>query len=184
MIIIDGLSFSYGGKKIFEDLTLELPDGVCCIQGISGRGKTTLLRLIAGLEKADGGKISGVPERVAYMFQEDRLLPWQSAAGNVAAVLPKYWAEEAGGWLAAVELQHEADSLPENLSGGQRRRISLARTLAFGGDLLILDEPFEGLDPDLTARMVELIRSRSSNVLVTAHSAYETGLWGGTGIVL
>lgn len=184
MIRIDGLCFSYGGKEVFKDFFLELPAGVCCIRGVSGRGKTTLLRLIAGLLRPDRGTISGVPERVSYMFQEDRLLPWKSAAGNVAAVLPKHRAEEAGFWLDAVELGKEADSLPENLSGGQRRRISLARALAFGGKLLLLDEPFEGLDPGLTARMVDLIKSHFPDILVTSHSAYETELWGGTGIVL
>lgn len=184
MIKMSGLCFSYGGKEVFQDLSLELPDGICCIQGASGRGKTTLLRLIAGLLKPDCGSISGVPEQVAYLFQEDRLLPWKSAAGNVSAVLPKNRVDEAKFWLAAVELRGEADSLPENLSGGQKRRISLARALAFGGDLLILDEPFEGLDPGLTERMVVLVKSHFSDILVTSHSAYETELWGGTGIIL
>lgn len=184
MIKITGLSFSYGEKRIFDGLSLELPDGVCCMEGVSGRGKTTLLRLIAGLEKPSGGTISGVPARIAFMFQEDRLLPWLSAEANVAAVLPKSRADEAKKWLGAVELGNELAALPENLSGGQRRRIALARALAFGGDLLILDEPFEGLDPALTERMTALVRDLAADVLVTSHSDFQTELWGGTRIIL
>jgi ABC-type nitrate/sulfonate/bicarbonate transport system ATPase subunit len=184
VIKVTDLRFSYGEKRIFDGLSLELPDGVCCMEGASGRGKTTLLRLIAGLEKPSGGTISGVPEKIAFMFQEDRLLPWLSAEANIAAVLPKSRAEEVKKWLCAVELENEAAALPENLSGGQRRRVALARALAFGGDLLILDEPFEGLDPALTERMTALVRGVAADVLVTSHSAFQTALWGGTRIVL
>ena len=184
MIWIEKLSFSFGNKTVFEGLSLVFPDGICCLEGISGFGKTTLLRLVAGLLQPSRGTISGVPGRVSFMFQEDRLLPWLTAGENVAAVLPRGRAGEAARWLREVELEDERGALPENLSGGQRRRVALARALAFGGDLLIMDEPLEGLDPGLSARMAALVKGSVRNVIVTSHSAYESDLWGGTRIRL
>lgn len=184
MIRIDQVCFSYENKLVFDGLSLGLPNGVCCIEGDSGIGKTTLLRLIAGHMVPTAGTITGVPQRVAYMFQEDRLLPWQNAQSNVAAVLSKSRGSEAVKWLASVELEKERDALPENLSGGQRRRVALARALAYGGKLLILDEPFKGLHPSLTERMAELVKNLGADVIVTSHSEYETKLWGGTRILL
>lgn len=179
MIEVNNLSFAYGDKQIFRDYSLRIPDGTTCLSGCSGCGKTTLLYLIAGLLSPHKGKITGVPERVAFMFQEDRLLPWFSAEQNVAAVLPKDRKDEARGYLRGVELENEADSMPHNLSGGQKRRVALARTLAFEGNLIILDEPFKGLDNALIARLVPIILSQNVPVIAATHSPEEMKLLGG-----
>ncbi len=182
MIRISDLDFSYGDKVVFESFSLDVPSPVAVVTGPSGGGKTTLLRLIAGLEKPGRGTIDNVPGRVAFMFQEDRLLPWLTAAQNVAAVLPRSRRHTAGTYLEMVELSAEAGTKPGELSGGQRRRIALARALAYGGDLLVLDEPLKGLDPGLTERIVPKILTFGADIIVTSHSDFETKLWGG-GIV-
>lgn len=175
MINIKNLSFAYDGCRIFDGFSAELSKSVC-IYGASGRGKTTLMRLIAGLEKPDSGKITGVPERVSYMFQEDRLLPWFTAEQNVASVLTRDRKSEAREWLQRVELSEQADSFPSEMSGGQQRRMSLARALAYEGELLLLDEPFKGLDEALTERMAELVLSSKTMFIAAVHAQRELEL--------
>lgn len=178
MMQIENLRFSYGNKEIFNGFNHTF-ESVTCITGPSGCGKTTLLRLIAGLEKPRGGRIVGAPARPAMLFQEDRLLPWLTARQNVAAVLPGTERGSAADWLAKTELADFMDALPENLSGGQKRRVALARALCYGGDLLILDEPFKGFDPALTKRMAALIRAQEIPVVAAVHSPEEMALLGG-----
>lgn len=179
MITVQNLSFSYGEKKILENVSFAFPSAVTCIEGPSGCGKTTLLRLIAGLEKPDSGLISGVPFKISFLFQEDRLLPWFTAEENIRAVLPKGRKQEAAAWLSAVELSQEAEKRPENLSGGQRRRVALARALAYDGSLLILDEPFKGLDHALIKRLAPLVLSKNVPIIMTSHAPEEAELLGG-----
>ena len=142
---LKNVSFSYGNTEICRDLSWQLPScGVVCLWGPSGCGKTTLLRLLAGLEKPQKGAVTGVSS-VSMVFQEDRLLPWLSALQNVT--LTGASEEKAVEMLTALGLNaEESRALPANLSGGQQRRVALARALAAEGDLLLLDEPFNGLD--------------------------------------
>ena len=170
---IAGLSFSYPDKSIFRDLTLKLPDtGVTALAGPSGCGKTTLLRLIAGLETPQAGRIDGPdPARIALMFQEDRLIPRLTSRRQIELVRPKGRSAEA--WLEAVGLGEEDNTPPEALSGGMRRRLALARCLAYGADkdLLLLDEPFTGVDADRIRLLIALIREMDIPTLFTAHDA-------------
>ena len=163
------VSFAYGATPVCHDLTWELPaKGVVCLWGPSGCGKTTLLRLLAGLEKPADGAVLGI-ERVSMVFQEDRLLPWFSALENVtvSGVDPSTAADLLGS-LGLTE--EEMAALPAHLSGGQQRRVALARALAADSDLLLLDEPFNGLDEDTWQNVIPLISSCAADkpvVLVT-----------------
>ena len=177
MIELRDVSLAFDGKAVFERFSLALPsEGITCISGPSGRGKTTLLRLLAALLIPDSGEISGLPQKPALMFQEDRLLPWLSALDNVAAVSDR---GAAAKWLEAVELSEAAGLLPVELSGGMRRRAALARALAYPGDFLLLDEPFTGLDPALTERAAALVRERGLPAIVVTHAVTEAELLGG-----
>lgn len=173
MIEIKNLSFSYGDEEVLHDLSLTVPDrGITAIIAPSGHGKTTLLRLLTGLEETKVGTITGVPNKVSYVFQEDRLLPWFSALDNLLAVDPEGSEAEASELLfefgIVPELQRKT---PEELSGGQRRRVCIARALFYGGDLLILDEPFTGLD--VSSRDLVLTRIREyamgRSVILVSH---------------
>lgn len=167
-ISVKNLYFDYGDKTILNNFSIELPEkGVVCFFGPSGCGKTTLLRLIAGIEKPKSGMVNGPNAgETAFVFQEDRLLPWLSAKDNIAAALPKNRAGEALSWLERVELSAEADSFPDKLSGGMQRRLALARALAFSGKLLILDEAFKGMDEELKLRLFPIIEERSKEIPV------------------
>lgn len=150
-IRLENVSKSYGEKKVLDNLSLFIPYGsVTAVTGGSGCGKTTLLRLICGLEKADSGTISGVSKKeVSVLFQEDRLLPWLTALENVEAVIKdKKEKPLAAQILSDLGLGDKKDlsSFPAELSGGMMRRVAIARALAYKSKVLILDEALRGLD--------------------------------------
>ena len=175
---IKNLCVSYGEKKVLQDFSAEFGEGITLLTGPSGFGKTTLLHTIAGLVEPDSGEIIGRPERISLMFQDDRLLPWLTALQNIEVVCDDR--ERAMYYLRAVELEKEADSKPGALSGGMRRRVALARALAYESDLLLLDEPFKGMDLPLIKRLVPLIQELTIPVILSSHSPEEQEIIGGT----
>ena len=180
MLIVQHLTKSFGGAPVLQDLSFSCPEtGILYVTGPSGCGKTTLLRCIAGLERPDSGTITGVPDRIAYCFQEDRLLPWRTALGNLEAVLGKAKHAEALQWLARVGLEGAEEKYPHELSGGMRSRVSFARALAFQASLLLLDEPFHALDDETRRRMEELLReeTRDRPSLLVTHHPPPPGAW-------
>lgn len=171
MISVSHLTLSYGEKRVLEDFSLTLPErGVTVLSGPSGCGKTTLLRVLAGLQRRSAGVVT-VPPRPTLLFQENRLLPWRTVEQHIADVLPRARRGEAGRWLALVELEEEARSYPGALSGGMGRRLALARALACGGGLYLLDEPFTGVDAAWAARILERVRALGVPVLLSSHEA-------------
>lgn len=173
MIRIEDLSVAFGGKQVLDGFSLELPDtGVTALSGPSGCGKTTLLRVLSGLQRPESGRVLGLaPEETALLFQENRLLPWRTVEQHVADVLPRAQRGEAGRWLALVELEGEEHARPSALSGGMGRRLALARALACGGGLYLLDEPFTGVDAARAARILERVRALGVPVLLSSHEA-------------
>jgi len=165
------LTLRYGDKLVLDRFSLEIPDrGLTALGGPSGCGKTTLLRVMAGLAKTEGGTVSGVdPARTAFLFQEDRLLPWRTVSQNIADVLPKSRAGEVGRWLAFAELEGEGDAYPASLSGGMARRLALARCAALGGELLLLDEPFAGVDRSRAAHILDRLRGLDVPIVMATH---------------
>ncbi len=170
-IQLNNLCKAYGDKVIFENCTRTLDfDGILVIQGKSGLGKTTLMRMIAGLEKADKGEIIKSAEKVSFMFQEDRLIPFVTVLKNLTAVCDE---EKALKYLSLMGLEDEKDNSPLSLSGGMRRRVALARALCFESDLVILDEPFKGLDEALKTEICEIIKeeSKSRAFIIVSHDS-------------
>lgn len=132
------------------NLTLDAEKPVLLL-GESGRGKTTLMRLLLGFIKPESGEIKGIDKntRIAVMFQENRLFPHMSVYKNLKLIKKDLSRENAESLLGELNLKAEVlDRLPGELSGGMRRRIALARTLIFPADMLLMDEPFQGLDED------------------------------------
>lgn len=171
MLRIDNVSKAFGEKTVLADFSYTFENGKnYAVTGSSGVGKTTLLRLICGLIKPDSGRVD-VPDgtRVRAVFQEDRLLPWRTVLKNVT--LGNGGEALARELLSALGLEGEADSLPASLSGGMSRRVAIARALCAEPDVLLLDEPFNGLDDEMKARAAALIfdRMKGKTVIVITH---------------
>ncbi len=173
------LSKNFSAKKVLKNINIDFPpSGLICISGRSGSGKTTLLRLIAGLEIPDSGSVEGLEDkRISYVFQNDRLLPGFTALENVAIVSDP---ETALLWLKRFELGDAISKKPKQLSGGMQRRVALARAMAYAkdGDILLLDEPFKGLDADLKSKIIPYIQdfSQKNLVLLVTHDEKEASL--------
>lgn len=165
-------------RTVLDDCTLHFPDGkITALLGESGRGKTTVLRLIAGLETPEGG-IVRADGRVAMLFQEPRLFPALTALENVRLVQPQHDRAAALDALRICRAEALADKRPHEMSGGERQRTALARLLAFGGDILLLDEPFSALDAATKTQVVENLRPylAGKTVVLVTHNAEEAAL--------
>lgn len=185
---VRGAHLAFDGVPLFDQLDLDLPGGeTVCLLGPSGVGKTSLLRLIAGLSDAAGGAVTddrGQPlaGRIAYMAQQDLLLPWLSARANVllgprlrGETVTRAMRAQADALLHRVGLADAADARPAALSGGMRQRVALARTLMEDRPVVLMDEPFAGLDAitryELQALAAELLARRT--VLLVTHDPLE-----------
>lgn len=171
-IELDNISKSFDGKTILKEFNLKLERGeVAACMGASGSGKTTLLRIIAGLETADSGRVEINANRISVLFQEDRLLPWLNVYDNLAIVNNDD--AHIRELLDVVELTNEMYKLPGELSGGMKYRLAMARTFAHDGDLLLIDEPFQGLDAETKQRIIDKLwkkKSKKKTIFLITHS--------------
>ncbi|MBO5666976.1 MAG: ATP-binding cassette domain-containing protein [Firmicutes bacterium] len=168
-VILSGVSKSFGELELYRDFSMTIPGGkITAVEGPSGCGKTTLLRMIAGLERPDRGSITSVT--VSCVFQEDRLLPWMTVKENLRLAGSSDQVEDV---LRMMKLSEFGDYLPEQLSGGMRRRVAMGRALVYDGGITLMDEPFVGLDPELKARLIgeigELWKEQGRTVLFITH---------------
>lgn len=156
MIRVDIRGKAFGGTPVLGKVAFEIAPGeTLAILGPSGIGKTTLLRIVAGLDTAFEGRVER-PHRIGMVFQEPTLLPWRSALRNLTLIHRGLSDAEALECLRRVGLGDKADAFPGQLSLGQQRRLSLARAFARAPALLILDEPFVSLDPGTAETMMAL----------------------------
>ncbi|MFC0558875.1 ATP-binding cassette domain-containing protein [Halalkalibacter alkalisediminis] len=179
------VSKSFGEKHVLKNIQLDIQKGeFISIVGKSGCGKSTILRLVAGLEKPKEGniminkmKVKGIPEDVRIMFQNGRLLPWKTVLQNVGLGLGGDWQELALKALQNVYLEDRKDEWPSVLSGGQQQRVSLARALVHSPSLLLLDEPLGALDALTRLEMQRLIEQlwlrKSFTAILVTHDIEE-----------
>lgn len=173
MLTIEHLTKQFGEKMLFRGLCLTV-DGPAVLWAPSGWGKTTLLRILMGLDTPTAGRVRGVG-RAAAVFQEDRLCPQLTALQNVTLVLPgseKQYKKQIEVDFQQLGMDAAALALPAaRLSGGQKRRTALLRALWAPSDTLLLDEPFTGMDPDTLAAAAALLRTRCGTepVLLATH---------------
>ena len=184
-LLLNAVGKRYGDNVVLNDLDLHIPAGqFVAVVGRSGGGKSTLLRLLAGLEKpsagellAGNGPLAASQQETRLMFQDARLLPWKSVIDNVGLGLQGKWRERALAALAAVGLESRAGEWPAALSGGQKQRVALARALIHRPGLLLLDEPLGALDALTRLEMQDLIESlwqeHGFTVLLVTHDVSE-----------
>lgn len=174
-IEVKNLSFSYGEQTVLRAVNLEFDSRQpVVLLGGSGQGKTTLLRLLAGLLKPQSGQIDGIDAstRIAVMFQEDRLFPQLSVWKNLKLIRPDLTEEQAAGILKELDLAADVlQQLPKELSGGMRRRAALARALLFEADMVLMDEPFQGLDVHTRQYALQAVRkwTKGRPLLLISH---------------
>ena len=177
-IKVDHVSKAYGEQQILRDLCCVFPEGkTTCIRGRSGCGKTTLIRLLLGLDISDKGKIEGISDRkISAVFQEDRLCENLSAASNIRLVCAKTISDrELEEAYKAVALTEVWQKPVRELSGGMRRRVSILRALLADSDCVIMDEPLRGLDEKTRIKTIDYIlkKTEGKTLIFVTHEEQE-----------
>lgn len=177
-ITLAGVRKAYNGKVVLDNLSETIRAGErLCVMGPSGCGKTTLLRLISGLEAPNAGEIRGVDaNRLAYVFQEDRLIPHASALNNVTlAQHGRPRRERALNALNSLGLSDSASKPARELSGGMARRVAIARALITDAEVILMDEPFKGLDAENREKAMRfaLCETEGKTLILVTHDVYE-----------
>lgn len=175
MILADNISKAYGDKQVLLHYTQAFEAGKCqALSAPSGMGKTTLLRLILGLEQPDSGCITGVPAAKSALFQEDRLFPELTVDANIRMAVGKRVQDaDIAAVLETLALMDSRFLPAKALSGGMARRAALARALLYPGELLTLDEPFNGLDAENRNRAAQAVLEFAKDRTILCVTHYE-----------
>lgn len=175
-IEVKNLCKSYDEKQVLNNFSAVFQEGkITCVMAPSGYGKTTLLRIIAGLEKQDSGEIIN-DKKISFVFQEDRLSENFNMFSNVRFVTGKEVSDEKiMQTFKSLDLNEGYDKPVKLLSGGMKRRVALARGLLAHYDLLIMDEPFKGLDENLKYSVMDYLKEATKNktVICVTHDLSE-----------
>lgn len=173
-IRLENICKRFNDVPVLENINMHLHKGkIICIVGPSGCGKSTFLNLLSRLDRPDSGTIQmDAATKTAYVFQDDRLLPWESVYDNIRFVKDAEDSKQILSLIEDVGLKGYEEHLPDQLSGGMRQRCSIARAFYYGSDLLLMDEPFKSLDFNLRFEMIEKLlllweKSQCAIVFVT-----------------
>jgi len=181
-VIVKGLGKSFDGKPVFSGIDMAFLNGeVTAVLGPSGRGKTTLIRVLCGLERQDEGEVR-MPKGIgcSVVFQEPRLLPWLTVEGNLRYCMDGEGVGRALKMLAGLGLEGFEGRYPAGLSGGEQQRVNLARALASREKVLLMDEPFSSIGLGMKAELLPFLRERTASegktVVLVTHSPMDVAL--------
>lgn len=177
-ILVRNVSVSYGENHVLTDFSSVFPTGRCtAVMGPSGCGKTTLLSVVAGLVHPDSGEVVGMPPRFTMVFQEDRLCEDFTVAANLRLVTGRTREQSAAiaEVLDAIGLSGMGAKRVAELSGGMKRRVAIARALLGAGDVVLMDEPFKGLDEETKNEVIHAVQrwTAGKTVIFVTHDADE-----------
>ena len=177
-ITVKDLKKSFNNKVILNNVNLTFRDNdISCIIGPSGCGKTTLLNIILGLEEADSGYIEGIDGKgISVVFQEDRLCEGFSAVANIKLVCDNSISHTMIlNSLKEVGLHESDNKIVSQLSGGMRRRVAIVRAILTKADIIVMDEPFKGLDEETKLKVVDYVKRNTKGkiVIITTHNNKE-----------
>jgi NitT/TauT family transport system ATP-binding protein len=184
-IWIKNLNKSYHDLKVYKNFNIKFEKNkINTLLGPSGCGKTTLINIIAGLSPYDSGHMEGLDfKNISYIFQEPRLIPWLSVYDNIDFVLKGQFEQKKrstiiNSHLELVNLQEFKDYYPENLSGGMKQRVSIARAFSYPSNILLMDEPFKGLDinlkHDIINSFIKLYENKPKTIIYVTHHIDES----------
>lgn len=186
---IIGITKNFGTLSILKDLNVEFPEKkISVILGNSGCGKTTLLNIISGKDKNFSGEIQfekrDYSHRFSYIFQNDNLIPWKTVEGNITFVCKKWYLKDElqriiERNLSIVNLQSYRDYFPGQLSGGMKKRVGIARAFSFPSDMMLMDEPFSGLDINITRSIIDdfiLLQKENPKTIILVTHDLETAI--------
>ncbi|MDR0885071.1 MAG: ATP-binding cassette domain-containing protein [Clostridiales Family XIII bacterium] len=192
-IILSNITKSYGDQMVLNNISLDIArTETTVLMGKSGRGKTTLLRILAGLEVADTGTIdfglksdTGTSPKISMVFQEDRLCENLSALTNIRLVCPHIDKDVVLRAIDALDLCDGLHKPARELSGGMKRRVAILRALLSDYDILIMDEPFKGLDEDTKRIVMDFVCAhiQEKTALIVTHDRREAEMLGATNII-
>ncbi len=176
MVTLDNITVKFEKQTVIKDLSFEFQDGIFYgITGPSGIGKTTLLGAVAGTVPLSTGSLKCSAPRISYIFQEPRLFPWLTALENVERVCHDRKKAE---YFLNLLLPDGMDKYPDALSGGMKQRASIARALAYDAPLLLLDEPFKGLDAETKQMTIDIVTEhlKGRTAILVSHEQAELSL--------
>lgn len=181
---LENICKSYGGLTVLDNFSAVIPEGeVTCLMGPSGCGKTTLLHILLGITPKDAGVLTDVPAGKAAVFQEDRLCRELSVEGNIRLVTGKAVSRSTIlEHLRQLGIEEAAQMPAQELSGGMARRCAIARAVLAGAELLVLDEPFKGLDDETKQMVMDYVKrhTKKRTVLLVTHDRAEAEYFGGS----
>lgn len=178
MVEIKNVSARFGTHKVLEGINMEIAEKeIVALLGPSGCGKTTLMKIIAGIQSPNSGKVKGIENSISYVFQDDRLLPWRTVWDNIRLVRDKEDAQEIQRLIHLVGLKGFEKHYPGQLSGGMKKRCGIARAFYKENSILLMDEPFQGLDYflrlDMQATLLEVWKQQKQSILFITHEIDE-----------
>ena len=183
-IELKDIDVNFGNLSVLNNISMDFDSqSISVVLGPSGCGKTTILNLLTSMVNVDSGIIKGIEnKRFSYLFQEPRLLPWLTVKGNLSFILGEVETRVEKEHLCArfleiTDLSDFSDWYPEKLSGGMRQRVAIARAFAHPSDIILMDEPFQGLDLKLKLSLIDqfvsLWREEKRTVILVTHDIHE-----------